>query len=52
MLDKLNFYNNILQQKYDFIISKQDMIVKNYSVIKYEILQQLNEISSVLDSYK
>jgi hypothetical protein len=28
------------------------MIVKNYSVIKYEILQQLNEISSVLDSYK
>ncbi|SRR5574344_1000508 len=48
---KLVFYLGLLQKKYDILFEKQDILTKNFSVFKDNILPDLNEIDDLLKQY-
>jgi hypothetical protein len=51
LLDKINFYNNLLQTKYKFIYDKQDTILSNVNVLDTTLLQELSTIDATLSQY-
>jgi len=51
IVNKLAVYLGFLQDKYNIIFAKQDLIVNHFDVIKNDILAQLNEINQVLNRY-
>ncbi|MBU0627337.1 hypothetical protein KKG31_08580 [Patescibacteria group bacterium] len=51
ILNKLNFYHNLLYTKYNFLTEKRETILKNINVIDADLLQELNTINQTLDQY-
>ncbi len=50
--NKLVFYLWLLQKKYDVLVAKQDIVTKNFTVFRDNILNDLNEINNLLQQYK
>ncbi len=48
---KLVFYLGLLQKKYDMLFEKQDIVTKNFTVFRDNILPDLNEIDILLEQY-
>jgi len=48
---KLVFYLGLLQQKYDILFQKQEIMTKNFTVFRDDILPDLNEINKILQQY-
>ncbi len=49
--DKLIFYVDVLQKKYDYIISRQDMIVQHFSILRVDLLKELTAIAAELQRF-
>lgn len=52
ILRKLVFYLGLLQKKYDILFAKQDILTKNFTVFRDNILPDLNQIDDLLQQYK
>lgn len=48
---KLVFYLGLLQQKYDVLFQKQDILAKNFTIFRDDILPDLNQIDDLLKQY-
>ena len=51
VLNKLDFYHNLLYTKYSFLTDKRETILKNIDVIDQDLLQELNTINRTLEKY-
>ena len=49
---KLVFYLGLLQQKYDILSAKQEILAKNFEIFRDNILPDLNQIDQLLQQYK
>jgi len=49
---KLVFYLGVLQNKYNILFAKQDILAKNFEVFRDNILPDLNQIDQLLQQYK
>jgi hypothetical protein len=52
LLDKLTFYQGLLQEKYDLISAKQDILISHFDVINDNVLVQLQTINDTLKQYQ
>jgi len=48
---KLVFYLGVLQKKYDVLSAKQDILAKNFTIFRDNILSDLNQINDLLQQY-
>ncbi|MCF7835385.1 hypothetical protein K9M48_05085 [Candidatus Gracilibacteria bacterium] len=48
LLDMINHYYTFIKTKYDYIESKQDLILRNFDFMKTDILDELLETKAVL----
>ncbi len=51
LLNRLFFYNNLLQKKHKFLSDKRTVILKNISVIDQDLLKELYNINTTLEQY-
>jgi len=51
LLNKIIYYYNLLVNKYNFIETKQEIIIKHFDVIKWELLNELNQIKGDLNNF-
>ena len=51
LLGKLSFYHKLLQEKFDFLSSKQELIIKNIDFLDPSFLQELINIKQTLDTF-
>ncbi len=51
IVKKLVLYLGILQQKYDILYAKKDILAKNYEIFKDKILPDLNQIDTLFMQY-
>lgn len=49
---KLVFYLGLLQQKYDVLFAKQEILAQNFTIFRDKILPDLNQIDALLQQYK
>jgi hypothetical protein len=49
--DKLQFYTDVLQKKYDYIDTQKEYIEKYYTVLRPDLLKELTAIASSLQSF-
>ncbi len=49
---KLVFYLWLLQQKYDVLSTKQEILAQNFTIFRDKILPDLNQINELLQQYK
>jgi hypothetical protein len=52
LLDKLTFYEGLLQEKYDLISAKQDTLINHFDVISDNVLTELQTINDTLKKYQ
>lgn len=50
--EKLVFYLGLLQNKYDILFAKQDIVAQNFEIFRNNILPDLNKIDQLLQQYK
>jgi len=51
IINKMVFYLGILQKKYDILFVKQEIVAKEFTIFKDNILPDLNEIDKILKQY-
>jgi phage shock protein A len=51
IIQKLVFYLGLLQQKYDILFAKQDILTQNFEIFRDKILPDLNQIDELLKQY-
>jgi hypothetical protein len=52
LLDKMTFYQGLLQEKYDLISAKQDTLISHFDVISDNVLTELQTINDTLKRYQ
>lgn len=52
LLSKIIFFSSILEEKYNFLYTKQDMIINNFQIIKTDIAGELAQITEILNQYQ
>ena len=50
--EKLVFYLGLLQNKYDILFAKQNIVAQNFEIFRNNILPDLNKIDQLLQQYK
>lgn len=50
ILDIINYYYSFIKNKYDYIFSKQELILRNFDFMKTDILEELIETRDVMDN--
>lgn len=50
ILDIINYYYNFIKNKYDYISSKQDIILRNFDFMKTDVLDELIETRDIINN--
>lgn len=51
ILNKISYYTAVLQRKYDYMFTRQDLIVKYFPIMEEQLLETLQGITTELGAY-